>query len=176
MDSSSKQLSNVSNPQQRIQGLLGDAFGSLLGPGFKGQRNQAFGDLLSGAGQDMTDLTNAAFRDFREFAIPGINAQAAQFSGIQNSRRVGEIARAAGNVTSQLSRTRAGFLEGARGRQMQTLLGILNSGSGFANAGGTVENVVEGSPFGQALGLAGTLGGAFLGGPAGAAAFGGGDK
>lgn len=175
MDSSSQQLSNVSNPQQRIQGLLGDAFGSLLGPGFKGQRNQAFGDLLSGAGQDMTDLTNAAFRDFREFAIPGINAQAAQFSGIQNSRRVGEIARAAGNVTSQLSRTRAGFLEGARGRQMQTLLGILGAGSGFANAN-TNENLVEGSPFGQALGLAGTLGGAFLGGPAGAAAFGGGDK
>ncbi len=169
MDSSNEQLSTVSNPQQRIQKLLGDAFGSFLGPNFRNQGSQALSDLLSGTPQDITEITAGAFRDFNEFAIPAINSQAAGLSATQNSRRVGEIARAAGSVTSQLAGIRASFMDSARNRQQSTLLGLLNSASGFANAGGTVENITEGSPFGQILGLVGTLGGAFLGGPLGAA-------
>lgn len=169
MNSSSEQLSTVSGPQQNIQNLLGAAFGGFLGPNFRNQGGQALSDLLSGAPTDIREITEGAFRDFNEFAIPAINSQAAGLSATQNSRRVGEIARAAGSVTSQLAGIRASFLDSARNRQQSTLFGLLNSASGFANAGGTVENIVEGSPFGQILGLVGTLGGAFLGGPLGAA-------
>ncbi len=172
MDSSSEQLSTVSGPQQKVQGLVGNAFGNLLGPGFAGLSSQALMDLLGGIPQDMSELTEGAFRDFNNFAVPSINAQASGLSATQSTRRVGEIARAAGSVTSQLAGIRAQFADSARNRQSSTLLGILNSASGFANAGGTVENLVEGSPFGQIMGLAGTLGGAFLGGPLGALAGG----
>ena len=170
MDSSSDPLSTVSGPQQNVQNLLGKAFSGFLGPKFQKQGSDALQQLLAGIPQDVSAISEGAFRDFREFAIPSINLSASGISGTQNSRRVGEIARAAGSLTSQLARVRAQFIDNARNRQQSTIFGLLNSASGFANAGGTVENIVTESPLGPILGIVGGIAGGIVGGPPGAIA------
>ncbi len=165
-------VSRLSPAQQKVQNELGGIFsGFFSGQGGEGL-SQAFLDLISGSPQDLTAINEAAFRNFNEYAVPGINAQFAGLSATQNSRRVGQIARAAGDVTSQLAGIHAQTIEGARNRQSNTLLGIINAGSGFANAS-TVDTIKSPSMFGQLLQLGGTLGSAaILGaafGPAGAA-------
>ncbi len=167
---SSTSVSNVSGSQQKVQTSLGTLLSGLLeGSGIE----EAITSLLAGTPQDITDIEDAAFRNFNTRAVPSINAQAAGLSATQNSRRVGEIARAAGDVTAQLAGIKAQTIESARNRQLGAFSAIVNPSAGFSTAG-TVDNITEGSLFGQLAGLGGTLGGAaILGsklGPAGAVA------
>lgn len=167
----SKQHSRLSPAQQKVQDALGDVYDSFFGGNFRDEIRGGFSDLISGSPGDLTALTEGAFSDFREFAIPTINAQASGLSATQSTRRVGEIARSARGVTSDLARIRAQYLDSARNRQMNTLVGLLGSAGNFANAN-TQDTSISESPLGPILGLVGTIAGAFIGGPAGAAAGG----
>ncbi len=160
-------VSTLSSSQQAIQKMLGDVFGSFLsGEGGAGA-TQAFLDLISGAPQDFSNIRDSAFRNLKEFGIPQINASASSISGIQSSRRTGEIARTTGNVVSQLAGIEFQGIESARNRQMQTLMGILGGATSFANQP-TVDTIKSPSMFGQLLQLGGTIGAAALLGPASA--------
>lgn len=165
----SESVSTLAGSQQNVQNLLGDVFSQFLtGKGGKGT-SQAFLDLISGAPQDFTNIRDSAFRNLKEFGIPQINSSASQISGIQNSRRSGEIARTTGNVVSQLAGIEFQGIESARNRQLQTLMGLLGGATTFANQP-TVDTIKSPSMFGQLLQLGGTIGAAALLGPAGGAA------
>lgn len=152
-------VSRVGSAQQGVQNSLADVLNNLLQ---SDQFSGAFEQLLSGTPTDFEDVERGAFRTFTEFGIPAINAQAGGLSAIQNSRRGGEIARSAGNISSALASTKAQLTESARNRQLQAILGPLGISSGFSTAG-TQDTIAEPSLFGQFLGLGGTLGGAALG-------------
>ena len=172
MGKGNESIPNTSRPQNITQTDVSDTLHNLIGGRFDQQFVDAFAQLLSGGAVDTREIEEGAFRNFREFGIPAINAQAAGFSAIQNSRRVGEISRAAGNITSQLAGIKAQFLDSARNRQLQAILGPLSIGAGFGTARGTTDTLVGSDVLGQVLALVGTIGGAFIGVPGGAAAGG----
>lgn len=167
----SEQHSRLAPAQQKVQDALGDVYESFFGGNFRDEIRGGFSDLISGAPGDMTAITEGAFSDFNEYAIPSINAQASGFSAIQSTRRIGEISRAARGVTSDLARIRAHFLDQARNRQMNTLVGLLSGAGNFANANTQDTSITE-SPLGPILGIVGTIAGGIIAGPAGAAAGG----
>ncbi len=152
-------VSSVSGAQQGVQRSLADVLNNILQ---SDQFSGAFEQLLSGTPTDFEDVERGAFRTFSEFGIPAINAQAAGLSAVQSTRRTGEIARSAGNISSALASTKAQLTESARSRQLQAILGPLGISSGFSTAG-TVNNIAEPSLLGQFLGLGGTVAGAAIG-------------
>lgn len=155
---STESVSGLNAPQRGVARDLGSLLSGLLGGT---ELPTALLDLLSGTPTDITAIEEGAFRNFRERGIPQINAQAAGLSATQNSRRVGEIARAAGDITSQLAGIKAQTIESARNRQLGAFSAVVNPSVGFSTAS-TVDTIAEPSLFGQLLGLGGTLGGAKL--------------
>jgi len=139
-------------PEQRA--ALNQILGMDLGPLFDPEQQREF---------FQAQVADPTMQHFREQTIPDLNELfigqgAASSSGLNRA-----ITQAAANVESGLAGQLSQFQQQGQQNQLQALIAALGRQQ-------QQPIVSQGtSPLGSALGLAGTVGGAFLGGPGGGA-------
>jgi hypothetical protein len=163
----------TSGYQQQVQALLGQEFPGLF-RGVRGlmpRRKRALAEILEGAPTDIRGIEENAFRRFQRQVVPQITSGFANIGGTLSTRRGTTIGQQAGDLNAQLAALDVQMRESARNRQLAAAQQVLSErlapfglGGSFSTAG-TMENIIQPSLGSGLLGVAGTLGGGYLGGP-----------